>query len=172
MKFFIYLLLPILLLSSCQPSKEKRITRKWQAIRIESPQLEEMIRQQRNFIDTVGRSTDPASNEMLYGVRNLDSMRIYLNTQLDSFLNMQQIAINNTWLDFRKDGTVITNFDFQTDTVKWYFDDDGNLMLDEMKQKGTGSKIKMEVVKLEDTILHLLFKENDFSSTAVFKPSE
>jgi hypothetical protein len=56
--------------------------------------------------------------------------------------------------------------------VKWYFDDDGNIIMDEMAHKGAGSKIKMELVKLEDTILQLRFNENGFSSLATFRPEK
>ncbi len=159
-----------IVLYSCKQSKEDIITRKWQAVKVENPELEQQITDSRVFFDTVGKSTDAATNELLYGVRNMDSMRIVLKTQLDSFLAMQQQTVQNTWLHFNRNGTVAAAFGTDPDTVKWYFDDEGNLMLDELEQKGAGSKIKMEVVKLEDTVLHLRFNENGFSSTAVFHP--
>ncbi len=148
------------------------IAKKWKAVSLESPQLDQMIAEQRNFIDTVGKSTDAATNEALYGIRNMDSMRTMLKIQLDSFLAMQETTLNNTWLDFNKDGVVATNFGTSPDTVNWYFDDEGNLMLDEMQKKGAGSKIKMEVMKLEENVLQLRFNENGFSSTATFKPEK
>ncbi|HRO42398.1 MAG TPA: hypothetical protein PL009_06160 [Flavipsychrobacter sp.] len=155
---------------SCKQSKEELITKKWQAIRVESPELEKQIADSRVFFDTVGKSTDAATNEQLYGARNMDSMRVILKMQLDSFIGLQAWTVKNTWLDFQKNGTVAAAFGTQPDTVKWYFDDEGNLMLDELEQKGAGSKIKMEVVKLEDTALHLRFNENGFESVAIFHP--
>lgn len=167
-------ILPILailvIIASCKPKKEDIIAKKWVAVSVESPELEHDMAQLRGFIDTVGTSTDANENEMLYGVRNMDSMRNHLRKDLDSAVEMQKTSIKNTWLDFGKDGKLAANFGTGVDTVKWYFDDEGNLMLDEMAQKGAGSKIRMEVVKLEDTILQLRFKENGFSSLATFIP--
>ena len=145
--------------------------KKWQAIKVENPELERQIAESRIFFDTVGKSTDAATNLELYGVRNMDSMRAILKMQLDSFITSQERTVQNTWLDFNKDSTVIASFGTAPDTVKWYFDDEGNLMLDEMQQKGVGSKIKMEVVKLEDTALQLRFTEDGFSSLAIFRPA-
>jgi len=172
MKKICFALLFSSLIISCKQSKEELITKKWQAVRMVNAELEKQIADSRIFFDTVGKSTDAASNEILYGVRNMDSMRAVLKMQFDSFLAMQHQTVQNTWLDFNKNGTVVTAFGTAPDTVKWYFDEDGNLMLDEMQQKGVGSAVKMEVIKLEDTALHLLFNENGFSSVVVFHPKE
>jgi hypothetical protein len=162
----------MVLIAACKKTPEEKITKKWVAVSVENPELDQQVAQSRIFFDTVGKSTSPEANEQLYGARNMDSMRLVLKGQLDSFLAMQQYTLKNTWLDFNKKGTVAANFGTEPDTVKWYFDDEGNLMLDEMEQKGTGSKIKMEVVKLEDTVLKLRFSENGFSSLATFRPAE
>jgi hypothetical protein len=63
---------------------------------------------------------------------------------------------------------VATNFGEEQDTINWYLDDEGVLVFDEMKKKGGGSKINMEIVKLEKDSLHLRFSENGYSSTAIF----
>ena len=160
----------ICLFAACKESKKDLITGKWQAISVESPELTQQVEASRIFFDTVGTTTDAAANEQLYGVRNMDSMRAVLKLQLDSFLAMQDATVRNTWMNFDKNGTVVASFNSYPDTVKWYFDDEDNLMLDELEQKGAGTKIKMEVVRLEDTILQLKFKEGEFSSTATFKP--
>lgn len=160
----------ICLLSGCKDDPKDLIVGKWQAVSVESPELKEQIANSKVFFDTVGTSTDAAANEQLYGVRNMDSMRVVLKAQLDSFLATQDATVQNTWMNFDKNGTVVASFNSPPDTVKWYFDDEGNLMLDELEQKGAGTKIKMEVSRLEDTILQLKYNENGFSSTATFKP--
>lgn len=161
-----------LFFTACKESKEDMITKKWIATSVVNPELDKQIAESRVFFDTVGKSTDAATNEQLYGARNMDSLRILLRLQLDSFVAMQQTTLQNTWLHFMEDSVVAANFGTQADTVKWYFDDDGNLMLDEMAHKGAGSKIKMELVKLEDTVLQLRFNENSFSSLASFTPAK
>lgn len=160
-----------IIMVGCKPSKQEMITKKWQATAVQSAELDKQIADSRVFFDTVGKSTDAETNEILYGARNMDSLRVLLKQQLDSFLTMQEVTVQNTWIHFLKDSLVVTSFNTEPDTVKWYFDEDGNLMLDEMEQKGAGSRIKMEVVKLEETSLQLRFNENGFSSLATFRPA-
>jgi len=160
----------LVFLSSCKPSKEQMILKKWQAVSVESPGMEKMIEESRSFYDTIGKSTSRAQNLAIYGVSNMDSFRTILMAQLDSLVNQQNQTVQNTWLEFMRDSTVAAAFGSAPDTIKWYFDDEGNLMLDEMEQKGTGSRIKMEVLKLEDSVLQLRFVESNFTSVATFKP--
>jgi|SRR5690606_26667944 len=160
-----------LLFGACKPSKKDLITKKWQAISVESQEVQNSIEQSKIFFDTVGKTTDAATNMELYGVANMDSMREVLKKQLDDFVENQKETVKNTWLDFRKDSILIASFGTGPDTVKWYFDDEGNLIMDEMAQKGSGSILKMDILKLEDSVLQLQFKENDFSSIATFRPA-
>ena len=158
---------------SCKPSNEELISRKWVAVAIDNPELTpERIAETRYFFDTVGKSTSPEVNEQLYGVRNMDSLREILKYQLEGELATQEAIVQHTWMDFHKDGRVAANFGTEkADTVNWYFEE-GNLFLDEMKYKGSGSKIKMEVLKLDKETLQIRFNENGFTSTATFKPAE
>ncbi len=172
MKYLIILAGLATTFAACKQSKEELIARRWQAVALESPMMDEQIRMQREFLDTVGTSTDAATNEVLYGVRNMDSMRQWMKTQFDSIILEQKSAIANTWLNFSKEGTVVSSFGSAPDTVSWYFDDEGALILDELKHKGAGSKVKMEVVKLDEDSLKLRFNENGFSSTAILIPAK
>jgi hypothetical protein len=154
---------------SCQPSKEKQLEGKWKAVKMESAELDQQIADTRNYIDTVGKNSTPEQNLEIYGVSNMDSMRNVLKEQLDYTLAEQQRTIDNTWLHFLRNGTAATDFGTGTpDTISWYLDDDGALMLDEMKMKGAGSKTKMDILKLENDSLLLRFSENGFTSTATF----
>jgi hypothetical protein len=172
MRCFLFFAACLLVLTSCKKTREEKIAKKWLAVSLENPDLDKQVAESRIFFDTVGRSTDPETNEQLYGARNMDSMRLILKQQLDSFLAMQAYTVKNTWLDFDKKGTVVANFGTEPDTVKWYFDEEGNLMLDEQDPKVGGGKIKMELVKLEDTVLQLRYSENGFSSLATFHPAQ
>ncbi|RYG51579.1 MAG: hypothetical protein EOO01_08240 [Chitinophagaceae bacterium] len=172
MRHILYFTLLLTAAASCKPSKEELILKKWAATKVESPMLEKQIDEQKMFIDTIGTTTSADQNEKLYGVRNMDSMRVEMRKQLDLITGQQKEAIKNTWLHFNKDGTVAVNFGSSPDTVSWYFEDDSTLMLDEMKLKGTGSKIRMNVVKLQKDSLQLRFDENGFSSLATFQPAK
>lgn len=162
----------LLLLAACKEKKEDKIAKKWQAVGLENPQMEKMVAEQKQFLDTFGKSTSPKQNDSLYGTHNIDSMRESLGQQLQDFVDMQEHSVKNTWFDFRKDGTALMNFSGQTDSTKWYFDKSGALILDEAKLKGDGNAIKMDVVQLEDTVLKLRFTEDHMTSTVTFHPAE
>jgi hypothetical protein len=57
------------------------------------------------------------------------------------------------------------------DSSNWYFDEDGALILDEQKLKGTGNKIKFDVLTLNDTMLKINYTEKYLNSTAIFRPA-
>lgn len=162
----------VLFMVSCKETKEDKIAKKWQAITLENPMMDQMVKKQEVFLDSFGKNTSPQQNDSLYGTRNVDSMRESLKNQLSDFRAMQEHAVKNTWFDFRKDGTALMNFSGQPDSTKWYFDDEGALILDEMKMKGTGSKLKMDVIQLEDTLLKLRFTEDGMTSTVTFLPQK
>lgn len=170
-KYLFAALLISVSLYSCKKGKEEKIVHRWQASELQSPQLDQMIKDQRTFIDTFGKG-DAATNERLYGVSNIDSLKAAMETELNDFKAMQTHAVQNTWFDIRKDGVAIMNFSGQVDSANWYFNEEGALVLDEMKLKGTGSKIVMEVVTLEDALLKLRFTEDGMTSTVTFHPEK
>ncbi len=157
-------------LYSCTQKREDIIAKKWHAVALTSPQMDQMIAEQQQFLDTFGKNTDAETNKMAYGVENVDSMRRSLQLQLNDFKAMQSHAVKNTWFDIRKNGVAVMNFSGQVDSTNWYFDDEKNLVLDEMKLKGTGTKIIMEVVELADTAMKLRFTEDGVTSTVTFHP--
>lgn len=169
MKRIVIALVPVLLFS-CQPSKKDMLVRNWHAVNLYNPQLDDMLQKQQLFIDTVGKSTSPAANDSIYGFHNMDSIKVVLQKQLDSFKLMQQQTLENTYFNFKRNGQAILTFGGYTDTTKWYFDDEGALMLDELKEKGAGTSFKMIVQHLSDTALKLKFIEKDVSSIVTFHP--
>lgn len=169
MKRIILAIVPVLLFS-CQPSKKDMLVRNWHAVSVYNPTLEDMLQKQQIFIDTVGKSTSLIADDSIYGFHNMDSIKTVLQNQLDSFKLMQQQTLENTYFNFKKNGQTILTFGKDTDTTKWYFDDEGALMLDELKEKGTGTALKMIVQHLSDTALKLKFIEKDVSSIVTFHP--
>lgn len=169
MKRIVIALVPVLLFS-CQPSKKDMLVRNWHAVNLYNPELDDMLQKQQLFIDTVGKSTSPAANDSIYGFHNMDSIKVVLQKQLDSFKLMQQQTLENTYFNFKRNGQAILTFGGYTDTTKWYFDDEGALMLDELKEKGAGTSFKMIVQHLSDTALKLKFIEKDVSSIVTFHP--
>jgi hypothetical protein len=130
-----------------------------------------MIYKQSLFIDTVGSYTDSAENVRAYGTNNIDTMKASLRANLDSFRREQQKTVEATWFDFRKGGLMYMHTPDGLDSSKWYFEEDGALILDEEKLKGNGNKIRLEVLALNDTMLKINYKEQYLNSTAIFRPA-
>ena len=170
---FLFALLPFafcLLCVSCKKNPEQKLIGKWQEVAIINPQLDEAVHNQQVFADTVGSLTDSTQNVALYGTNNIDTMKARLKENLDSFRKAQFYAVKETWFDFRKGGLMYLHSDDGLDSSSWYLDEDGALILDEAKLKGAGSKIRMEILSVTDTLLKLQFTEQYLTSTAIFKP--
>jgi hypothetical protein len=172
MRYTILLAIAVLSFTACKKDKKDIIAKKWVATKLENPDMERTLKEQSHFIDTFGTNTDAAANMQLYGFTNIDSGRQVLRAQFEQYKQMQDAAVKNTWFDFRKDGVVRMNFSGQVDSANWYFDDEGVLILDEMKMKGTGSTIKMDIKELTDKTLKLKFNEDGLTSTVTFIPAE
>lgn len=171
-RFTPLLLLSVVFLASCKQKREDIIARKWQETAIQNAQMDEVMKSQQAFIDTVGSHTDAASNLQQYGVTNIDSFKQMMQLNMDSFKAMQRRVVEKTQFDFQHNGVVYIHSEDGVDSASWYFEEDGALMLDEQKLKGTGSQLRVEVVTLTDTLLNLRFRENNSTSNALFKPAK
>ena len=165
-KTLIFLSIPFLLFS-CKNSKKNTLIGKWRAVKMVNPQMDIVMKQGQQFIDTVGKSTDTAANMELYGTSNIDSLRQALQVQKDSLLKMQDDAVKNTVFDFKKDGLAILSFGGKSDSSKWSIENDSVLVL---KNKEVANNIKMHIVELSDTALQLQFMEGNANSTVTFHP--
>lgn len=170
-KIFPYVLICSLLFA-CKPDKKLLLERTWRAKFLNNPQMNEILTNGQKFIDTVGTHTNAETNKDLYGTTNLDSLKKALQVQMDSVVAMQQRAVEETVFTFRKDGIAVIKFNGSEDSTKWYFDENGAIILDENKQKGSGDKIKMEIVSISDTALQLNFQENGVNSVVTFHPDK
>ncbi len=168
-KIFILLFLGLL---SCSGSKKQMLERTWRASTLNNPQMDDIVMHSQMFIDTVGKSTGSSDNIDLYGTANMDSLKKELQLQLDSVKAIQQATVQQTVFTFRKDGVAILSFNGNTDSSKWYLDDKGDIVLDEMKEKGAGDIIKMKIESLTDTALLLNFEENGTNSVVTFHPDK
>lgn len=166
------LILPLTLITlySCKKDKAAQLVGKWQEIKVINPDLDATLQQQKTFADTVGYSTTAEQNLALYGVENIDTFKKELHTNLDSFRKEQLKAVEATQFDFQKNGIIYIKSEEGIDSCNWYLDDDGALILDEAKLKGVGTRLRMEIVELSDTLLKLQYTEKFLNSTAVFKP--
>ena len=171
-KRYSIILLLLLPMAACKPSREELITRKWQEVQVENMQIQEALKSQQNFMDTMGTHTTPEENLANYGVTNIDSFRNVLKMNMDSFNRLQQVVIDSTRFEFKKNSVVYLHSMDGVDSANWSFEDEHTLLLDELKLKGAGTQIRMEILSLSDTALRLKFNENNASSTAIFVPAK
>jgi hypothetical protein len=158
-----------LLLTACGNSKEKMLTGKWQAVKLDKAALDKQLEESRLVMDTIGTHTTPEMNQQLYGHSNPDTLKAIISAQIDESRLMQQYFLDHTSFEFRKDKIAVLIFGGEPDSASWYFDDEGALVLDDMKLKGSGDKTKMEIVSLTDTTLQLRYTENGVTSVASFR---
>ena len=171
MKYIVVTLAALAIITmSCTQKKtaRDRLVGRWHAIKLENPDMDSFFLQSKVFIDTVGKNNDAATNEKLYGVTNMDSMRQVMRRQYDSVKTTQYGAVNNTTYWFRKDSMAVITFAGSTDSSKWFFSDKGALVLEELIHYGPGERINMEVVSLTDATLKLRFSEDGDTSVVTF----
>ncbi len=171
-KFSLWILFMITGILACQDKTEKVLIGTWKAQVLENEAMDQILEEQLHFLDTFGRSTTAAQNLEIYGSANVDSIRASLSQTLAEMKAKQEELVRNTWFQFRKDGVALLNFGQQPDSVHWYINEEQQLVLDEMSLKGSGSKIYMNILELNEQELRLEFTENGLTSTVVFLPME
>lgn len=166
------ILLAIVTLTACNNSVEnqttKLLTKKWKATySSEIDSNEHLIK----FLDTVGNSTTPEQNEQIYGVRDLDSFKMINLSIIQDRLAMHKHSLDNTWLQFYKDGMVVRNFSGLIDTTVWSVDTSGKLTFGD--PNAGGEIYDMDIVQLEDSVLKLnMVQQNGTTVNMVFTPQE
>jgi hypothetical protein len=143
---------------------------KWNAVSVANADLDSFFARGQKYIDTVGKNNDAATNMKLYGVTNMDSMRVILQAQYDSAKLMQQQAITTTSFYFGEEGLAVLSFHGSVDTSGWYIDSTGTLVLADMNAATKGEKLELEIVTVSDSLLKLKFRENNANSIVTFRP--
>lgn len=169
-KSVLTILMMVLLAACTTQDKKKMLQGKWQAVALDNPAQDSVLAEQRAFLDTFGNSTTDEQNMEIYGFTNVDSARHEVKKVLDDYMSMQDEAIKNTRFDFRKDGTMITEFKGVVDSANWGINDEGMLEFEQMTSEGTPQKLSMEILYVTDTLLKLRMTENGMSSTVIFEP--
>lgn len=162
----------IMLATGCNTKdKSVMIVGKWQAVKLENPELDSVMAEQKAFLDTFGTSTTDEQNLLIYGFTNVDSARTAVKQEMDEYKAMQDHAVHNTVFEFKQNGWVIRDFTGQVDSTKWRIDDEGMLVLEEVETEDKPQKINMEILSVSDSVLKLRLSEQGMSSTVIFKPA-
>jgi hypothetical protein len=171
----VYLAFMSLVLYACNGNKQAKQTLligTWHAVKFDNPNIDSFFKNSQDYIDTVGKNNNDATNMMLYHVSNMDSIRHLLQAQFDSAKMLQTNAVLNTVFTFRADSVVILSFNGGIDSSKWSFDSTGALELTDLNDGGAGDKLKMEILSSTDSVLVLKFREDSAYTTVTFHPGE
>jgi hypothetical protein len=173
MKKITFIVCASLMLFSCgKKSTKDKLIGKWRGVLQENPEMEMMHKQGLAFLDTVGKNTTPEQNKELYGTDDITAFKEREMRAMDSFIKSQDAYTKATVIEFRKDGIAVFNFNGDVDSANWYMDDEGALIFDEMKLKGSGEKLTMQIDHISDTALKLKFNEQDFMGAVTFHPEK
>lgn len=169
-----FIILVLFVIASCNvQNKKNELTGKWQAVKLDNPQLDELAAMQMKFLDTFGTHTTPEENMKLYNFTNIDSARASLKKKMDEYFIEQEEVVRNTTFEFNDDGVAYLNFNGDVDTSSWRIDNAGKLVLENMKKQNT-DRVELEIVSLSDTLLKVLLlgKDKGVNSTVIFKPAD
>ncbi len=146
--------------AACQHGKENKelIIGTWKAIKVENKFADSFFRKGQEYIDTIGKGHDDATNIELYGTANMDSMRKALQVEMDSVKSLQEGQQAQTVFKFEKTGKVTLGVPGRTDTGDWHIKKNGQLVLVENNSAdGGSSSTDVDIITLNDTALKLMF---------------
>lgn len=154
--------------TACQSSSDDLLVGQWQAVQLRNDGLQDLIRQERALLDTIGRQTPPSEWEARFGTRNLDSLKEEGRAALDGLEAQQSAALRDTRFEFREDGIALVNFGEGPDSARYKLNEENRLVLDELALKGAGANLVMDVERLTADSLRLRFTDNGTTSTVSF----
>ncbi len=158
----------VVVLYSCQ--HKKSIVGSWHSVRLENKDIDSFYIKTQQYIDTIGKTNDPAVNMALYGTINIDSLRREIQVRFDSTKALQQRSVTNTVITFKPDGTVYLSFNGNMDTSRWALGTDNMLRLTDMNAETQHDTITWEVAELTDTSLVVKMKKDSSFSKVTFHP--
>jgi hypothetical protein len=144
---------------ACKESSKALLCKKWKTVSIQNRKMDEEIAFMKTYIDTLG-AQDPELGKNI----NLDSVKLMLNADFQQSMKEQQIALENTIMEFKSNGvsytTSIDGLDSAMYTVEGQF-----IKFDEAKLKGHGETMTFEILKLDQDTLRV--KLIDYGDTSI-----
>ena len=157
----------LLLVASCKHSRQDMLMKRWQQTSVENNEINKAIKQQQDFIDTLGTHTTAQDNIEIYGSNNIDSLKQTLKAELIQFRQKQQDVKAQTWFEFKPDSNMYMHSDEGLDSAKWFLDEEGNVIM-----KDEENNMVMQVVAISDTALTLKFTQVNATSVMHFIPAK
>lgn len=153
----VYVVLLALLFCACRDTAERKILGKWRSIKIEERNWDEFFRNSKAFIDTIGNGDSDDTKMALYSTTNMDSLRTYLRAEYDSAYTAFKAMETQNSLHFMKDSSVVVGFAGGNNLGKWYINDSGLLVMDEVNHVGETEHIFIAINRLNKDTLQLAY---------------
>lgn len=153
--------------ASCKGrSREDMLSRKWQEVSVENPQMEAAITKELAKLDAL-QDSDTAILHGVYRTSTADSARAFGKAAIAEQRKMQEDVIRGSWFNFEKDGKLQMHSPRGTDNVKWTLKDDRILVTKE----GVPKPKEWKVTHLSDTALHIVAANSNVSYNVRFHPA-
>jgi hypothetical protein len=169
-KNFINKILPIaclaLLLFSCTSSNKKLLCQKWQTHTLQNAKMEEEIKAMQTLIDTLGQN-DPA----LHIEIDVDSAKRILQSEFNTSLEEARLAKENTFMEFKSNGVVVTTSIDGVDSALYKVEDKW-IKVDEASLKGHGESMTFEILSLSKDTLKMKIIDYGDTSFVVMIPAK
>jgi hypothetical protein len=143
----------LIFLAACQSPKDQ-IVRKWQMDKIESPTADSMMKLREKAIDTM--TTFDSSMVMYFHTTNLDSIKLLMKKEMQTYKEQQEASAKQGSMNFRKDGIIIFEGGGNADSLKWQLIEEKKLVLSAIDpSKGPAQMDTFIVDKLTSSDLRL-----------------
>lgn len=167
----ISLALPFLLFFACKnPKANNDLLGEWQATELQNPQVDVILEQQKQMLDTMTRLPEAPSYGMQESVANLDSFKANAYRELDAMRQYYKESATETKFTFRKDSVAVLAFPQGADSARFVLEGDSVLVLNERALKGVGEeRLTMHIEKLTADSLVLSVPDANNQSVMRFR---
>ena len=171
MKKNLFFAFPFLALFACKsPKATDALMGEWQATALENPQVDEILAQQKQMIDTMTRMPEAPSYGMGGEMPSLDSFKAQAYRELDAMREYYKESATETKFTFRKDSVAILSFPQGPDSAHYALEGDSILALNERALKGVGEeRLVMHIEKLSADSLVLMVPDTNTRSVMRFR---
>ena len=156
----------ITFLSACKSSNSDKLCQKWKTVSFRNFKMQSDLTDMQHYIDTLG-AKDPDLHRQL----DVDSLKQALKVDLEAMKQEQQLAQDNTLMEFRKNGLAFMTSIEGTDSAMYTLE--GNLIkIDEGKLKGYGETMTFEILHLTKDTLSMRFVDYGDTSFVLLVPAK
>ncbi len=119
-----------------------------------------------HYIDTVGNE-----DKEIGKATDLDSLKMFLREDLKRMKEEQQMALENTIMEFQSNGVTYNRSIEGVDSAMYTLEEDRFIKIDEAKLKGMGETMTFEILKLTADTLQLQLVDYGDTSLATMIPA-